>query len=138
MILMMKESAAARVLPARPQMTPDGRRAAFETANFHRGPRHFRDHGRRRIRVTVAAHEHVEGRVVAFGPGVHGDVGLRQQDDAGHAAAAAEGVHVRGHHLRASRRRGAPHQRLERGGIEVGSRPRALDQEVASRSLWRH
>ena len=61
------------------------------------------EHRKRTPRLRASAHEDVEGRVAAFGPGVHADMAFGENGNAGDAAAFREPVQMNVQKRRARR-----------------------------------
>jgi hypothetical protein len=86
-----------------------------------------------KVRIARAAHEDIHGREVALGPCVNADVGLRQHDHAGYAAAFPELMHVGMQNGCAGRTRGLAKRRFHSCGIrKVAGAPEIQQQMAAS------
>ena len=85
-----------------------------------------------KARIARTAHEDIDGREVALGPRVDADVGLRQHDDAGHAAAFTELMHMRVQNGCAGRTRGLAKRRFHPCGVRKVAGAPEIEQQMAA------
>ena len=103
-------------------------------AQLHRtGLERAAEDGNGKVRIARTAHEDIDGREVALGPGVNADVGLRQHDHARYAAALTELMQMRVQNGCARRTRGITERRFRTCGIgKVAGVPKIQQQMTAS------